>query len=87
MSLLAGHRVAALGGMADRPLARFLASLGAEIGGPVEGASFVIDDLGLAATRGFPIPPAAVPVLADANCLRVRLALTTSTAGCGDAQS
>ncbi|AKH41509.1 crotonobetainyl-CoA:carnitine CoA-transferase CaiB-like acyl-CoA transferase [Altererythrobacter atlanticus] len=46
MSFLAGHRVAALGGMQDRPLARFLASLGAEIGGPVEGASFVIDDLG-----------------------------------------
>jgi crotonobetainyl-CoA:carnitine CoA-transferase CaiB-like acyl-CoA transferase len=46
MSLLAGHRVAVLGGMADRPLARFLASLGAEIGGPVEGASFVIDDIG-----------------------------------------
>ncbi|MGX7896624.1 CoA transferase [Tsuneonella sp. HG222] len=44
MSLLAGHRVAALGAMAERPLARFLASLGAEIGGPVEGASFVIAD-------------------------------------------
>ena len=49
MTPLAGHRVAALGGMAERPLARFLASLGAEIGGPVAGASFVIDDLGLAA--------------------------------------
>ena len=47
MRPLAGHRVAVLGGMADRPLARFLASLGAEIGGAVEGASFVIDDLGL----------------------------------------
>jgi crotonobetainyl-CoA:carnitine CoA-transferase CaiB-like acyl-CoA transferase len=44
---LAGHRVAALGGMADRPLARYFASLGAEIGGPAEGASFVIDDIGL----------------------------------------
>lgn len=34
------------------------------------------------------IPPAAVPVLADANCLRVRLAMTTTrSAGCGDAQS
>lgn len=48
MKPLAGHRVAALGGMADRPLARFLASLGAEIGGPADGASFVIDDLGQA---------------------------------------
>ncbi len=47
MKPLAGHRVATLGGMADRPLARFLASLGAEIGGEVEGASFVIDDIGL----------------------------------------
>src|SRR6478752_7446980 len=62
MSLLSGHRVAALGRMADRPLARFLASLGAEIGGPVEGASFVIDDLGLEATRDLAIPEAAVHV-------------------------
>lgn len=54
MKPLAGHRVAALGGMADRPLARFLASLGAEIGGPVEAASFVIDDLGRDAVAGVP---------------------------------
>ena len=47
MKPLAGHRVAALGGMAGRPLARFLSSLGAEVGGPVDNASFVIDDLGL----------------------------------------
>jgi crotonobetainyl-CoA:carnitine CoA-transferase CaiB-like acyl-CoA transferase len=47
MKPLSGHRVAALGGMAERPLARFLSSLGAEIGGGVEGASFVIDDIGL----------------------------------------
>jgi crotonobetainyl-CoA:carnitine CoA-transferase CaiB-like acyl-CoA transferase len=47
MKPLAGHRVAALGGMADRPLARFFASLGAQVDGTVEGASFVIDDLGL----------------------------------------
>lgn len=47
MKPLAGHRVAALGGMANRPLARYLVSLGAEIGGPVAGASFVIDDIGL----------------------------------------
>ena len=46
MQFLKGHRVAMLGGMADRPLARYLASLGAELGGPVAGASFVIDDLG-----------------------------------------
>ncbi len=62
MSLLSGHRVAALGGMADRPLARFLASLGAEVGGGVEGASFVIDDLGLEATRSLDIPETAVHV-------------------------
>jgi len=62
MSLLSGHRVAALGGMAQRPLARFLGSLGAEIGGPVEGASFVIDDLGLEATRQMGIPRQAVHV-------------------------
>ena len=47
MKPLAGHRVAVLGTMADRPLARFLASLGAELGGGIEGASFVIDDIGL----------------------------------------
>lgn len=62
MSLLAGHRVAILGGMAERPLARFLASLGAELGGPIEGASFVIDDLGLDATEGLGIPASAVHV-------------------------
>ncbi|MEN7535584.1 CaiB/BaiF CoA-transferase family protein [Aurantiacibacter flavus] len=49
MTPLLGHRVAVLGGMVDRPLARYLKSLGAELGGPVEGASFVIDDLGSAA--------------------------------------
>lgn len=46
MKPLAGHRVAILGGMAERPLARFFAALGAELGGPVEGASFIIDDTG-----------------------------------------
>ncbi|MEO6151598.1 MAG: CoA transferase [Croceibacterium sp.] len=62
MSLLKGHRVAIVGGMANRPLARFLASLGAELGGPVEGASFVIDDLGLEATRALPIAESTVHV-------------------------
>ena len=62
MMLLDGHRVAALGGMADRPLARFLRSLGAEVAGPVEGASFVIDDLGLEATEHLGIPGSAVHV-------------------------
>jgi crotonobetainyl-CoA:carnitine CoA-transferase CaiB-like acyl-CoA transferase len=52
MKPLAGHRVAALGAMEERPLARYLASLGAKVGGPVEGASFVIDDLGLECLRG-----------------------------------
>ncbi|MEY2926817.1 MAG: hypothetical protein RL367_1294 [Pseudomonadota bacterium] len=46
MKPLTGHRVAALGTMAGRPLAQLLASFGAEIGGPVSGASFVIDDSG-----------------------------------------
>lgn len=62
MKPLAGHRVAVLGGMADRALARFLASLGAELGGPVEGASFVIDDLGLEGLEGVSIPEGAVHV-------------------------
>jgi crotonobetainyl-CoA:carnitine CoA-transferase CaiB-like acyl-CoA transferase len=54
MKPLAGHRVLALGEMAGRPLARYLASLGAEIiaGQPdaasLAAASFLIDALGLA---------------------------------------
>ncbi len=44
---LAGQRVALLGDMAERPLARFLASFGAEIGGTWEKADFLIDNLGL----------------------------------------
>ncbi len=55
MKPLAGHRVAALGGMADRPLARFFHSLGAEVGGPVNGASFVIDDVALEAREDLAI--------------------------------
>lgn len=62
MMPLSGHRVAILGTMADQPLARYLASLGAEISGPVQGASFVIDDLGLEATAGYPIPETAIHV-------------------------
>jgi crotonobetainyl-CoA:carnitine CoA-transferase CaiB-like acyl-CoA transferase len=62
MKPLAGHRVAALGTMQGRPLARYLASLGAEIGGPVEGASFVIDDLGLERLAGVTIDPATIHV-------------------------
>ncbi len=55
MSLLAGHLVLTLGGMAQRPLARYLASLGATLA-PFEAtrlgeASFLIDDLGLEASR------------------------------------
>ena len=50
MKPLAGHKVVAAGAMAGRPLARFLASLGADLvrGGPdeLEGASFLIDDAG-----------------------------------------
>lgn len=52
MKLLAGHRVLALGTMPERPLARYLATLGAEIvAGGIEdagGASFLIEDQGLA---------------------------------------
>ena len=62
MMPLTGHRVAVLGGMAGRPLARFLASLGAELGGTVEGASFVIDDIGLEGLADTPIPAGAVHV-------------------------
>ena len=62
MSFLGCHRVAVLGDMQDRPLARYLASLGAEIGGPVEGASFVIDDVGLEATADMAIPETAIHV-------------------------
>lgn len=62
MKPLDGHRVAVLGGMKDRPLARFLASLGAEIGGDVRGASFVIDDLGLHNLPELQLPKDAVHV-------------------------
>ena len=62
MTFLDGHRVAVLGAMQERPLARYLASLGAELGGPVEGASFVIDDIGLEGTAGMAIPDTAVHV-------------------------
>ncbi|NLR70525.1 hypothetical protein HGI47_06525 [Novosphingobium sp. ERN07] len=62
MKPLSGHRVAMLGQMEGRALARFLASLGADLGGPVEGASFVIDDLGLEALGGVAIPESAIHV-------------------------
>ena len=62
MKPLSGHRVATLGAMAQRPLARFLASLGAELGGPTEGASFVIDDLGLEGLDALAVPESAVHV-------------------------
>jgi crotonobetainyl-CoA:carnitine CoA-transferase CaiB-like acyl-CoA transferase len=54
MKPLDGHRVVAWGGMADRALARYLASLGAQVQATpadlasLAGASFLIDDLGLA---------------------------------------
>ena len=62
MKPLAGHSVAVLGTMSGRPLARYLASLGASLDGEVESASFVIDDLGLEATAHLPIPDSAVHV-------------------------
>jgi crotonobetainyl-CoA:carnitine CoA-transferase CaiB-like acyl-CoA transferase len=62
MKPLKGHRVAALGAMRERPLARYLASLGAQIGGPVEGASFVIDDLGLDRLQGLQLEDPVIHV-------------------------
>src|SRR5689334_13089559 len=62
MKPLAGHRVAALGGMAEGPLARYLTSLGAAVEGPVEGASFVIDDLGLDRLGDISIPENAIHI-------------------------
>ena len=50
MRPLGGHIVLALGGMADRPLARYLRTLGATIVenyDALAAASFLIDDLGL----------------------------------------
>ena len=66
MKPLAGHRVLVMGAMQERPLARFLQSLGAELaeGGfdeaGIAGASFLIDDLGL-------------PRLADQGVTRARI--------------
>jgi crotonobetainyl-CoA:carnitine CoA-transferase CaiB-like acyl-CoA transferase len=62
MQPLAGHIVVALGAMLERPLARYLASLGAEVvagneaASALERASFLIDDLGLPelTARGLP---------------------------------
>jgi len=62
MSLLAGQGVALLGGMSDRPLARFFASLGAKMDVALEQASFVLDDLGLEATEQLGIPENAIHV-------------------------
>ncbi|MXO66750.1 CaiB/BaiF CoA-transferase family protein [Altericroceibacterium endophyticum] len=62
MKPLAGHKVAVLGNMADRPLARYLASLGAALDGDVANASFVIDDLGLENTAHLTIPESCVHV-------------------------
>ncbi len=50
MTLLSGMRVAAFGTMASRPLADYLRALGAEVAegaDAIEGADFLIDDLGL----------------------------------------
>lgn len=62
MKPLAGHQYVALGGMAQRPLARLLQSLGAMPGEALDEASFVIDDLGLDATAALPVPEQAVRV-------------------------
>src|SRR4051812_48633058 len=55
MKPLAGHRVAALGGTAQRSLARYLASLGAEIVDAIAGASFILDDDAVDAAAEGPI--------------------------------
>lgn len=53
MNLLAGHKVLATAGMRERPLARYLVSLGAQLMGEdvrpetIPGASFLIEDVGL----------------------------------------
>ncbi|NBC36172.1 hypothetical protein GTZ99_06325 [Novosphingobium sp. FSY-8] len=62
MKPLKGHRVAVLGGMGQRALARYFASMGAELGGPVEGASFVIDDIGLDGLGDLVVPETAIHV-------------------------
>lgn len=70
MMPLAGHRVIAWGDMAERPLARFLASLGARIearplpsgveSAALDGATFLIEDLGLARLADAGLPRAAI---------------------------
>lgn len=69
MTFLTGHKVLALGDMASRPLAHFLASFGAEVvaGTPADiaGASFVIDDLGLERLSDMgmaPLDPATIHI-------------------------
>ncbi|QIK77806.1 CoA transferase [Sphingomonas piscis] len=62
MKPLAGHRVAVLGDMAERPLARILASLGADLNGAVENASFIIDDLGRDRIGDVDVPDRAIHV-------------------------
>lgn len=51
MTLLAGTKLLAIGGMADRPLARYFESLGAQtlVGGieALDQADFLVDDIGL----------------------------------------
>jgi crotonobetainyl-CoA:carnitine CoA-transferase CaiB-like acyl-CoA transferase len=56
MKPLLGHRVAALGSTAQRPLARYLASLGATIVDILGDASFVIDDDEVDAAADGPLP-------------------------------
>lgn len=62
MKPLEGHKIAVLGGMAERPLARMLASLGADLNGVSETASFVIDDLGRGNVGDVVIPESAIHV-------------------------
>lgn len=66
---LAGHTVVALGTMLERPLARYLASLGAEVIAGSEhstalaNASFLIDDLGLPELQARGLPRARIVAL------------------------
>jgi crotonobetainyl-CoA:carnitine CoA-transferase CaiB-like acyl-CoA transferase len=80
MSLLAGHRVIAWGDMAHRPLARYLASLGAEVvsASPdiasLDGGSFLLDDLGLARLEDAGVTRAAIE---SANPALVHVSVTS----------
>ena len=87
MKLLAGQRVLALGDMADRPLCRMLASLGAEIRAgrrttaSVKAVDFLVDGLG---TRAAGRPGLTRAQLETWNPALVHVSVTAFGSG-GDA--